>query len=79
MQVLLQVQGYIMLKRGWNDQATHQPGAGSQHQFHSTKPALTVGGITATAGNSKAGNIQTSSSGWGFGIPITPVFGIYLG
>jgi hypothetical protein len=43
------------------------------------KPSLSVGGMTASSGSMNAGRIQTSSSGFGIGIPITPVLGVYLG
>lgn len=45
----------------------------------SGKPSLSVAGISGSIHNDKAGNVSTSSSGFGFSVPITPLFSVNLG
>lgn len=57
-----------------------QVSLGASMSSSGTRPYLSVGGVGASmVGSSSAGKIQTSSSGFGLSIPITPYFGVYLG
>jgi|GEM_PF-363278 len=57
-----------------------QVSLGVSMSSNGVKPSLSVGGVSATSvGSRTAGKMQTSSSGFGMSIPITPYLGVYLG